>query len=193
MANRKNKAKGTKVFDSAKRELESNHMKTKQKPPLNRDDVHMIREQQATYHSLPTSVVSSVVRPGQRRIAYNTAKLVDMLHQGLPVTELESLQESLDIPMEKLLNVLGISKSTLHRRRKTAQRLDTPESDRVLRFARLMRRAVDVMESHEAARLWLKSPQIGLGGTIPLDYAQTEVGAREVEDLLGRIEYSVYS
>jgi uncharacterized protein (DUF2384 family) len=28
---------------------------------------------------------------------------------------------------------------------------------------------------------------------VPLDYAETEIGAREVEDLLGRIEYGVYS
>ncbi len=156
-------------------------------------EINMVREASTTYGALPANVVSSVVRPGGRRPSYNTAKLVDMLQQGLPVSELEELQDSLDIPMEQLLTVLGISKSTLHRRRKTAQRLDTPESDRVLRFARLLRRAVEVMESHEAARQWLKTPQIGLGGSVPLDYAQTEVGAREVEDLLGRIEYSVYS
>ena len=34
---------------------------------------------------------------------------------------------------------------------------------------------------------------VGLGGAIPLEYAETEVGAREVENLLGRIEYGVYS
>ena len=32
-----------------------------------------------------------------------------------------------------------------------------------------------------------------VGGAIPLDYAETEVGAREVDDLLGRIKYSVYT
>ena len=30
-------------------------------------------------------------------------------------------------------------------------------------------------------------------GAVPLDYAETEIGAREVDNLLGRIEYSVYS
>jgi len=56
-----------------------------------------------------------------------------------------------------------------------------------------MGQAVEVMESEETARQWLTSPQFGLGGAAPLDYAETEVGAREVEDLLGRIEYGVYS
>jgi putative toxin-antitoxin system antitoxin component (TIGR02293 family) len=87
---------------------------------------------------------------------------------------------------------LSISKATLHRR-KAGGRLGPAESDGVVRIARLMGKAVEVMESEENARQWLTSPQLGLGGAIPLDYARTEVGAREVEDLLGRIEYGVYS
>jgi putative toxin-antitoxin system antitoxin component (TIGR02293 family) len=56
-----------------------------------------------------------------------------------------------------------------------------------------MGKATEVLETKENARRWLGSAQVGLGGAIPLDYAETEVGAREVEDLLGRIEYGVYS
>ena len=94
--------------------------------------------------------------------------------------------------MEKLVPMLGISKATLHRR-KLAGKLGPAESDRVVRFARLLGRAAAVMESVENGRRWLTSPQIGLGGEIPLEFAETEVGAREVENLLGRIEYGVYS
>lgn len=65
--------------------------------------------------------------------------------------------------------------------------------DRVVRYARLMGLATQVLESPENARLWLSMPKKGLGGAIPLEYAETEFGAREVEDLLGRIEYGVYS
>ena len=106
--------------------------------------------------------------------------------------ELASLRASLDLPMDRLAPLLGISKATLHRR-KAAGRLDPAESDRVLRFARLMGRAVEVLETEQNARSWLTSPQYGLGGAVPLDYAGTEVGAREVEDLLGRIAHGVYS
>ena len=94
--------------------------------------------------------------------------------------------------MERLIPLLGISKATLHRR-KAGGRLDTAESDRVVRYARLLGQAAGVMESLESGRRWLASPQVGLGGAVPLEYAQTEVGAREVENLLGRIDYGVYS
>jgi putative toxin-antitoxin system antitoxin component (TIGR02293 family) len=53
--------------------------------------------------------------------------------------------------------------------------------------------AAEVLEGEDNARRWLTSPQHGLAGATPLDYATTEAGAREVEDLLGRIEFGVYS
>ena len=123
---------------------------------------------------------------------FTPSKLIEALRIGLPVQELEDLRASFKVPMEKLVPKLGISKATLHRR-KTTGKLAPAESDRVVRFARLMGKAVEVLESEENARQWFTSPQFGLAGAVPLDYAETEVGAREVEDLLGRIEYGVYS
>jgi len=123
---------------------------------------------------------------------FDSSRLIKAIRAGLPVGELIYLQGSLGVPMEKLVPMLGISKPTFHRR-KAGGRLGPGESDHVVRFARLMGRAVEVLESEENARRWLTSPQFGLGGAVPLDCAATEVGAREVEDLLGRIEYGVYS
>ncbi len=120
------------------------------------------------------------------------AQLIEVLRDGLPVRELEALQTSLAVPMEKLVPMLGISKATFHRR-KAEGKFSPTESDRVLRLARLMGRAAEVLESEENARQWLTAPQFGLGGAIPLEFAETEIGAREVEDLLGRIEHGVYS
>jgi putative toxin-antitoxin system antitoxin component (TIGR02293 family) len=137
-------------------------------------------------------VVSYWVHGPTGKTAYPPAKLVEALRIGLPVRELIDLQATLAVPMEKLVPMLGISKATLHRR-KNQGRLDQAESDRVVRYARLMGRAIEVMESEDNARKWLASPQFGLGGAVPLEFAETEVGAREVEDLLGRIEYGVYS
>ena len=123
---------------------------------------------------------------------FSPSKLIQSLKAGLPVQELDELRGYLDLPMERLAPMLGISKATLHRR-KISGRLDPAESDRVVRFARLLGQAVEVLESVANARLWLTAPQTGLGGAVPLEYAETEVGAREVEDLLTRIEYGVYS
>lgn len=141
-----------------------------------------------------TAVQSCIFGPSGKRSANppTAAMLIGSLKDGLPMAELELLRASLDLPMDRLAPLLGISKATLHRR-KAAGRLDSAESDRVLRFARLLGKAIEVLETEENARAWLASPQHGLGGAVPLEYAGTEVGAREVEDLLGRIAYGVYS
>ncbi len=122
----------------------------------------------------------------------NAPDVIGAVRSGLPFNELEALREGFDCSMEKLAASLGLSKATLHRR-KIEGRLTPDESDRVMRFARLLGHAMQVMQGEDAAREWLTSPQFGLGGAIPLVYAETETGAREVENLLGRIAYSVYS
>jgi putative toxin-antitoxin system antitoxin component (TIGR02293 family) len=119
-------------------------------------------------------------------------ELIHRIQKGLRFSELKTLQDTLDLPFEQLAAKLCISRSTLQRR-KAAGRLSPDESDKVIRFSRLLRQATTVFGDAERARAWLKHPQVGLGGAIPLDYASTETGAREVENLLGRIEYSVYS
>ncbi|PYL50828.1 MAG: hypothetical protein DMF33_11850 [Verrucomicrobia bacterium] len=118
--------------------------------------------------------------------------LIRQIQKGLRFSELKTLQNSLDLPFEQLAAKLCISRSTLHRR-KAAGRLSPDESDKVMRLSRLLDHAAKVFGDVEKARAWLKFPQVGLGGAVPLDYAQTEVGAREVDDLLGRIDYGVYS
>ena len=124
---------------------------------------------------------------------FNPGYLVEVIEVGLPVGELNELRASLDVPVERLAPMLGISKATFHRRKGAGTRLNPSVSDRVVRFARLLGKAVKVFGDKDDARQWLNSPQFGLGGAVPLEYAKTEVGAREVENLLGRIEYGVYS
>jgi putative toxin-antitoxin system antitoxin component (TIGR02293 family) len=124
---------------------------------------------------------------------FTPSNMVELLKVGLPVTELTDLQATLAVPTEKLAPMLGISKATFHRRKGAGERLDPAESDRVVRFARLLGQAIKVFGDAEDARQWLSSPQFGLGGAVPLEYAKSEVGAREVENLLGRIEHGVYS
>ncbi len=143
---------------------------------------------------LVDGVVHSCIRgaSGRADVQIPTSKLIDALRAGIELRELEILRSSLDLPMDRLAPMLGLSKATLHRR-KDRGRLTSSESDRVVRFALLFGKAVEALESKKNARIWLTTPQYGLGGAIPLEYAETEVGAREVEDLLGRIAHGVYS
>jgi putative toxin-antitoxin system antitoxin component (TIGR02293 family) len=124
--------------------------------------------------------------------AMHPTHLIRRIEKGLPFPELEALRKNLDLPLEQLASKLSISRATLHRR-KTAGRLSPDESDKLIRFSGLLEHAASVFSNLERGRAWLKFPQYGLGGVVPLDYAKTEIGAREVDNLLGRIDYGVYS
>ena len=118
--------------------------------------------------------------------------LIEQVRRGLPIAELTALQTGLQVPLELLASKLAISRATLQRRMASG-RLSPDESDKLLRFSRLLSHATEVFGDSARAREWLKQPQRGLGGAVPLEYAETEIGAREVENLLGRIDYGVYA
>jgi putative toxin-antitoxin system antitoxin component (TIGR02293 family) len=118
--------------------------------------------------------------------------LIHAVESGLAFREAEKLQKSLGVSLDELGTILKIPRATLHRR-KADGRLDPQESDRVMRFVRLFDRASVVLETAENARAWFFAEQRGLGGEKPVDFASTELGAREVEDLLERIDQTVYS
>ena len=117
---------------------------------------------------------------------------IGRIHAGLSFRAVLNLQKALDLPMEKLASVLGMSRATLHRR-KIQGKIDKEESEKLVRYQRLLKKAEDVFGDAASAREWLTHKQTGLGGAVPLDFAKSEIGAREVENLLGRIEYGVYS
>ncbi len=117
---------------------------------------------------------------------------IGRIRAGVRFRELEKLQKALGVSLDKLARALGMSRATLHRR-KNKGRLAAGESERLVRYQRLLERANEVFGGTEKAREWLNHPQAGLGNAVPIQFASTELGAREVENLLGRIEYGVYS
>ncbi|MCC5806966.1 MAG: DUF2384 domain-containing protein [Opitutales bacterium] len=121
-----------------------------------------------------------------------TGEVLARIRRGLPMAEFETLREMLGISAEQLAAHLTMSRSTLARRRKVG-RLDPLESDRLVRFARLFARAHEVFKDPTAARNWLRMPARALAFTTPMEFAETETGGREVEELLGRIEHGVFT
>jgi putative toxin-antitoxin system antitoxin component (TIGR02293 family) len=68
------------------------------------------------------------------------------------------------------------------------------QSAKLLRLYSIFKRALDLFERNaETARQWLTIPKKALGKQTPLAYSQTELGAHEVENLLGRLEHGVFS
>lgn len=116
-----------------------------------------------------------------------------IIREGFPWESVSYVKENLNLTDVELARILDVSERTLSRLRQTRKRLTTAASDRLYRLIHIFTFAGEVFEDNNAAKQWLHHPQIGLGGRIPIDFIRTEAGAREVEDLLGRIEYGVVS
>lgn len=119
--------------------------------------------------------------------------MIGMIKDGLPAETVVTLSASLDMSIKATAALTDISESTLARRRRKKGKLRADESDRVVRIGRLRDRAVAVLEDEKRANRWLKTPLKALNGFTPLEYAESELGAQEVMNLLGRLEHGVFS
>jgi putative toxin-antitoxin system antitoxin component (TIGR02293 family) len=145
--------------------------------------------------NMKTEAIAQVL--GGRKVLGKAVKkpdeLAKLVRKGLPANSLTALAEKLDLGSTVLSRKLGIPQRTLTRRLSQKSRLTAAESDRTVRLARVYANAVEMIGDEEKAVEWLRTPNRALGGERPLDQLDTDVGAREVEDILGRIAYGVYS
>lgn len=125
--------------------------------------------------------------------ANSTLDILKRIEAGFSFRSFEKFQRTVALPLGELARLIQVKPRTLTRR-KAEGRFQPDESDRLLRASRLFQMAVDLFEGDiAAARIWVASSKKALGGKTPLEFARTEVGAREVENLIGRLEYGVYS
>lgn len=129
-----------------------------------------------------------------KKSVVSSLEISDMITAGLPSESAFFLQNLLHLGDAEYSSMLGVSTKTLSRHRQApGSHLAIEVSDRLYRIARIYTLAEEVLENKEAAVNWLHRPQIGLNQRIPFDLIRTEVGAREIEELLYRIEYGMYS
>jgi putative toxin-antitoxin system antitoxin component (TIGR02293 family) len=134
---------------------------------------------------------------GGRKVLGKTLKKPDdlarLVRSGLPAGSVSVMAGKLKIGSSVLSRKLGIPQRTLTRRLSQASHLTPAESDRIVRMARVLAHAIEMIGGEEPAVEWLRTPNRALGGEKPLDQLDTDMGARMVEDVLGRIAYGVYS
>ncbi len=152
----------------------------------------VVRERAPAWE-LSSSVVETGRLLGLRRVD-RPAALWARVREGLPYAALERVQAALALDMDAMARLIQVSARTLDRRRKQGQRLLPMESDRIVSAARIFVLTVALFEGdREAARTWLGRSNRALGGLAPLTMADTEIGAREVEALIGRLEHGVFT
>ena len=147
--------------------------------------------------------VRSHIRSGQRTghiyaallglRTYEPLELNQQVREGFRFSAFDRFRRNTNLSLRALSELTQIRLRTLTRR-KAKGKLDPEESDRLLRASRVFLRALELFEGDdEAALAWLSRAQPALGGLPPLELAQSDVGAKEVEDLIGRLEHGIPS
>ncbi len=117
-------------------------------------------------------------------------ELENAVREGLPARSLRSLAERTLTTLGQLQAVTRIDRSTFARRVRSRTKLRTDESDRVVRVARIAALAIEAMGRADGLA-WLHERNRALGERIPIELLETDVGARQVEQVLGRIEHGI--
>lgn len=119
--------------------------------------------------------------------------MAQRVEEGLPVTDIVAFGKQAGFTNDELAKLIQIPPRTYARRVASKSRLKVHEGERAVRLMRLFERAKQVFGTDENTRGWFNAKLLALGRKTPLEYAQTEPGAREVEDIIGRIEHGIVS
>jgi putative toxin-antitoxin system antitoxin component (TIGR02293 family) len=125
--------------------------------------------------------------------AESSGELIRQVGRGFSFQLLPEFESRAGVSLAEIASIIGIPPRTLARR-KSSGRLTSDESEKLLRLSSVFEQAVDLFEGDETeARQWLTTAKKALENQTPLAYSRTELGAREVENLIGRLEHGVFA
>ncbi|HYV36959.1 MAG TPA: antitoxin Xre/MbcA/ParS toxin-binding domain-containing protein [Gemmataceae bacterium] len=114
------------------------------------------------------------------------------IRSGLSFNKLADFQRTSQLPMDVIAKMVKLSKRTMVRRKKS-RKLSQDESERLVRLSLVFEQATNLFDGDKAAaREWLSQPSKALGQIPPLVIAETDMGARAVERLIGQLEHGVF-
>lgn len=111
------------------------------------------------------------------------------LEKGVPAAWARSL-ETQGLTRDDIRRV--IPDRTLDRRISKGEFLRIEEADGLARLLRVVKAARELFRNNENADLFLRSPNPALGERIPMEMARTDIGAREVETIIGRLSHGIF-
>lgn len=143
----------------------------------------------------PAAPARSTTRIG-KALGLNTMETPSLMRAvaaGLSWNAVRKFLDATGLTQQDLAKYLDIPERTFARRRE-AGAFDRRESEQLLRLAEICEATLHLFGGDaQAAHSWLASPVRGLHNARPIDFAQSEFGAREVRDLIGRLEDGVFS
>lgn len=117
---------------------------------------------------------------------------MDMVRVGLSKKDLENLKSKTNLDYDKLSTLLSTTRATLINKKGTEQ-FSAALSEKIVSIADLYSYGFEVFEDESKFNEWVFSPNQALGGKQPFELLDNQFGREEVKNVIGRIDYGVYS
>ena len=126
--------------------------------------------------------------------AYQMTSLekLDKLRHGLDKHDLEKLKSRAELDYDKLSKALLVTRATLINK-KGSEKFSPSLTERILSLADIYSYGYDVFDDESHFNQWMFKPNRALGGKAPYDIIDNQFGREEVKNIIGRIDYGVYS
>ena len=118
----------------------------------------------------------------------SVADQIQVIRSGMRAKNLVVLAEAMHVSQETVFRAVGLPLTTAKRKLSKDENLDPVTTERLIRIYRMEKLAEDVFGNGEDARKWLRTENLGLGGS-PLSMLDTDLGAQEVSRVLHAIAY----
>ena len=112
---------------------------------------------------------------------------VEAIRTGFDADMLTAAGDYFEVPAARIRAITRVPDTTAHRLIKRHALLDSAASERLWRLANVAAMAEDVFEDETAAKQWLRSSNQAFLGGAPIDYLDTEPGAKAVRQVLNAI------
>jgi putative toxin-antitoxin system antitoxin component (TIGR02293 family) len=135
------------------------------------------------------SIVSGIVTPINKMTSFEKMTLLD---KGINKNDLEQFKLKAQLDYDKLAQALAVTRATLISKKKNEAYSDGV-SEKILALTDLYSYGYEVFEDVDNFNSWMFVSNKALAGKTPFDIIDNQFGREEVKNIIGRIEYGIYS
>ncbi len=156
---------------------------------VGRAEATLVKYQNNYSKSANVLLIGAARKPENQMTSLEKMKIV---HLGLSKQDLESLKAKTRLDYGKLAKALSVTRATLINKKKQ-QKFSTVLSERIMSLADIYSYGYEVFEDEDRFNQWMFRPNQALNGQAPYELMDNHFGREEVRNVIGRIEYGVYS
>lgn len=142
------------------------------------------------YKQNGVAILSAVTKKPENRMT--SFEKMNAVKLGISKKDLENLKAKTRLDYDKLANALSVTRATLINKKKQ-EKFNAALSERILSLADIYSYGYEVFEDEDRFNKWMFRPNQALGGKLPYEFIDNQFGREEIKNLIGRIDYGVYS